>query len=144
MTKAEELKLLEQIEELILSAGTDSYIHDTFAGIVNICRNNIVNDFGDHPVQDLEIERERGMKKDAEMGAEINRLEHERDALQKNLDSANEYIELLKKTSDAWERNSVEAGELYCELEKECSEKDAEIMRLKAELYDYMRKEREQ
>ena len=144
MTKQEELKLLEQIEGLILSAGTDSYIHDTFAGIVNICRNNIVNDFGDHPVQDLEIERERGMKKDAEMGAEINRLEHERDALQKNLDSANEHIELLKKTSDAWERNAVESGELYCELEKECSEKDAEIMRLKAELYDYMRKEREQ
>lgn len=59
MIKQEELKLLEQIDALIKSADADSYIADTFAGVVNICRNNIDNDFADYPVQDLQLERER-------------------------------------------------------------------------------------
>lgn len=54
MTKAEELKILEAIDGLILEAGPDSYIGMTFAGIVEVCRKNIENDFGDSPVQDWE------------------------------------------------------------------------------------------
>ena len=57
MTKAEELKLLAQIETLIKKAGDDSYIAMTFEGIVNICKSNIENDFGDAPVRDLEEAR---------------------------------------------------------------------------------------
>ena len=57
MTKAEERKLLDKIEALIKSAGEDSYIGGTFRGVVEICRNNIDNDFGDHPVEDLEYTR---------------------------------------------------------------------------------------
>lgn len=59
MTKAEELKILEKIEALIKSAGEDSYIGPTFAGIVEVCRENIENDFGNHPLEDLKIARER-------------------------------------------------------------------------------------
>lgn len=59
MTKAEELKILDKIEKLIQSAGDDSYIAMTFAGIVDICRDNITNDFGDSPVQDLAEERQK-------------------------------------------------------------------------------------
>lgn len=59
MTKTEELKVLEQINELIASTGQDSYISMTFAGIVDVCRNNIVNDFGDCPVADLADLRRR-------------------------------------------------------------------------------------
>ena len=59
MTKAEKLKILEKIEKLIQSAGDDSYIAMTFAGIVDICRDNITNDFGDSPVQDLAEERQK-------------------------------------------------------------------------------------
>ena len=85
------------------------------------------------------------------------------------IDARDVEIEVLKRDCENWERNSHEAGELYCELEKECAEKDAEIKelkkdceryqryldgeqelsqekdaeitRLKAELYDYLRKE---
>lgn len=53
MTKAEERKILDKIENLIQSAGKDSYIALTFAGIVDICRDNIENDFGNSPVLDL-------------------------------------------------------------------------------------------
>lgn len=57
MTKAEELKILEAIEGLILEAGPDSYIRMTFAGVPEICRRNIEDDFGNIPVQDLEDAR---------------------------------------------------------------------------------------
>lgn len=57
MMKAEELKILEQIEKLIDHAGADSYISMTFAGVPEICRRNIEDDFGDIPVQDAEDAR---------------------------------------------------------------------------------------
>lgn len=59
MTKAEELKVLDKIDALIKSAGADSYIGPTFDGIVDICRSNIENDFGDHPLEDLEAARKK-------------------------------------------------------------------------------------
>ena len=157
MLKAEELKILEQIEKLIDHAGADSYIRMTFAGVPEVCRNNIVNDFGDIPVRDLEEERKRHEDvlriKDAECGQKLLKLEHERDVLQKHVENLNAEIEKLghmceskdkqlaecRRDAEGWERNAHDAGELYCELEKECAEKDAEIMRLKAELYDYMK-----
>lgn len=82
MTKAEELKTLEKIEKLIQSAGDDSYITMTFAGIVDICRSNITNDFGDAPVKDLEEARHR-----AEMLDDIaHKALGERDKLQEDFD----------------------------------------------------------
>lgn len=61
MTKVQELKILGQIEALINSAGEDSYIGQTFAGIVEICLSNIKNDFGDHPLEDLEAARKKAV-----------------------------------------------------------------------------------
>ena len=160
MTKAEELELLQTIEELIKCAGADSYICMTFSGVPEVCRNNIVNDFGDRPVEDLNHYRETYdsamQKKDAECGAKLLKVEHERDVLQKQVENLNAEIEKLghlceskdkqlaecRRDAEGGENNANDAGELYCELEKECAEKDAEIQRLKAELYDYMRKER--
>lgn len=59
MRKAEELKILDKITELIASAGKDSYIGMTFAGVPEICRQNIENDFGNCPVEDLDAMRKR-------------------------------------------------------------------------------------
>jgi len=149
MTKAEEIKLLAEIDRLIKSAGDDSYIHDTFAGIVAVCYGNIVDDFGNHPVQDLEEMRKRceGMAETIDnLNEEVTEWKN------KYSDTVQHYEEIIAElnrkngeltlSADAWEKNAHEAGDLYCELEKECAEKDMEIMRLKAEIYD-LRKERE-
>lgn len=162
MLKQEELRILEQIEKLIAEAGEDSYIRMTFAGVPEICRRNIENDFGDIPVRDLEELRERKdaelRMKDAECGAKLLKLEHENQALQTHLDEAQEKLKLAEKQAEEWENSSHAAGDLYCELEAECklkdeciaenekriAEHDAEIIRLKAKLFDYMEKEREQ
>lgn len=84
MTKAEELKILEKIEALIKSAGVDSYIGPTFAGIVEVCRENIESDFGNHPLEDLALARQDAENaKDAtkEALAELDKLKAEYDAL---------------------------------------------------------------
>lgn len=77
MTKREELKLLEKINEMIESAGKDSYICMTFAGMVDVCRDNIEYDFGSIPVRDLSDERMRtdGLRKDIR-GMEITAAEN--------------------------------------------------------------------
>ena len=130
MTKAEELKLLEQIDALIKSADAGDYIPMTFAGIVEVCKRNIENDFGDSPVQDWEEMRnmlcaERVAHDETKrMLAESQKMC--KDALDEN--------ELLRKTADEWEKNAHDAGDLYCELEEECRAKSQEITRLRAEI----------
>ena len=91
------------------------------------------------------------MKKEAEEHAKILlKVEHERDCrdfriqdleaeiskLKHIIDSKDDEIEVLRRDCDNWEQNSHEAGELYCGIEDECQQKDAEILRLKAEIYD--------
>ena len=130
MLKAEELKILEQIEKLIDSAGADSYIRMTFAGIVEVCKHNIEDDFGDSPVEDcanmrVALDAERRMHDETKrMLAEAQKMCKE--ALDEN--------ERLRKLSAEWEKNAHDAGDLYCELEEECKQKDAEIIRLRAEI----------
>lgn len=97
MTKAQELKVLDQIEALIKSAGEDSYIGPTFAGIVDICRSNIENDFGDHPLEDLEAAR----KKAVDLAKIAMDITDERDKLKEDFDElAGAYRKALE-ASDA-------------------------------------------
>ena len=99
MTKAEELKTLEKIEKLIQSAGDDSYIAMTFAGIVDICRDNITNDFGDSPVQDLEDER----KKSKMLDDIAHKALGERDKLKEDFDDlAQAYREAVEAANAAY------------------------------------------
>ena len=141
MTKAEELKILEAIEGLILEAGPDSYIRMTFAGVPEICRRNIEDDFGNIPVQDLEEERKRHEKDNAEIGAKLLRLEHENQALQTHLDEVTEKLEKYKDICHnqsgkiAEMQESIDAcGDCMMDNEKHIAELEAEIVRLKAEI----------
>lgn len=98
MTKAQELKTLDQIEKLIQSAGSDSYIGMTFAGIVGICRSNIENDFGDAPVSDLEVAR----KKVKMLDDITHKALAERDKLQDDFDTlAGAYREAVEAANAA-------------------------------------------
>ena len=181
MTKMEELKLLEKIEELLRSADSDSYISMTFAGISEVCRNNIVNDFGDEPVRDLDDLREkyyaevRAHDTTKHLLADAQNIGskaiEERDELRIKLKDAEDYRRSTEKyeqemddeitkwknmysdmcgiadrngeSAKEWEDNAHDAREMYCAKNAECEQKDAEIMRLKAEIYD-LRKECEQ
>ena len=129
MTKAEELKLLEKIEDLVLTAPADSYIAMTFAGMGEVCRKNIENDFGDSPVRDLDDMREMYFAESRNHEQTKAQLAEAQKALKEALDLNDK----LRKTADEWERNAHDAGELYCEIEEECRAKSQEITRLRAE-----------
>ncbi len=137
MTKAEELKLLEQIDALIKSADAGDYIPTTFSGIVEVCRNNIENDFGVIPVQDMETYLEA---RDAEIRAHdqtkkmLNEAQKALKASEENTDYWKRSYDGAKSLMDEWERNANDAGELYCELEEECRAKSQEITKLRAEI----------
>ena len=130
MLKAEELKILEQIEKLIDHAGADSYIRMTFAGVPEICRRNIEDDFGNIPVQDLEDVRKL-------LDAEQRRHDETKRQLaeaQKIAKDAMDQRDKLLAERDEWEQNAHDAVELYCKLEDECAELTAEVRKLKAEI----------
>lgn len=130
MTKAEELKILEAIEGLILEAGPDSYIRMTFAGVPEVCRRNIENDFGDSPVSDLDDMREAYFT-ESRMHDETKRMLTD---AQKMCKEALDENERLRKLSAEWEQNAHDAGEMYCGLEEEIKTQNAEITRLRAEI----------
>lgn len=130
MTKEQELKLLEQIDALIKSADEVDYIPMTFAGIVNVCRNNIENDFGIIPVQDMETYLEA---RDAEIRAHDQTKRMLAEA-QKMCKEAMDENDRLRKLAAEWEQNAHDAGDLYCKLEDECAELSAEVRKLKAEI----------
>ena len=130
MTKAEELKLLAQIDALIKSADPCDYIPMTFAGIVETCKRNIENDFGNIPVQDAEDARNL-------LHAEERRHDETKRQLadaQKMCKEALDENERLRKLAAEWEQNAHDAGELYAEENAACMKMAREIMKLKAEI----------
>lgn len=151
MTKQEEKKILEQIEKLIESAGQDSYIRLTFAGVPEVCKRNIEDDFANCPVADLEEERKRNAeqcrKNEAEVAGRLRKLEHENNALEENLRKTADQLEQYKAIVHGQSEKITQLSEELCTaaetLEartKLLDEKNAEILALKAKLYDYMTK----
>jgi len=130
MTKQKELELLEKIDALIKSADAGDYIPMTFAGIVEVCRRNIEDDFGDSPVEDCANMR---VALDAERRMNDETKRQLADA-QKMCKEAMDENERLRKLTAEWEQNAHDAGEMYCGLESECAGLSAENRKLKAEI----------
>lgn len=130
MTKQKELELLEKIDALIKSADPGDYIPMTFAGIVEVCRRNIEDDFGNIPVQDAEDARNM-------LHAEERRHDETKRQLaeaQKIAKDAMDQRDKLLAERDELEQNAHDAGEMYCGLEEEIKTQNAEIIRLRAEI----------
>ena len=134
MTKAEERKVLEQVRNLI--SGTE-LVKKAFEGVLELAEENISCDFWLSFPDKLECER----KENAEHGKRLLEVEHERDVLRQAVENKdaeiatlNHLLDSTQKNADEWEQNAHDAGDLYCELEKECSQKILEIRNLKAEI----------
>lgn len=150
MTKAEEREQLRKIERLIMETEDGSYIRMAFAGCVKLAEENIEYDFGNSYPDIVEYK----VKEIVRQSETIINLEHDLDVSERKIEELENRISTLvhlcdskdaqiadtKRLADEWEQNAHDAGEMYCELERECAEKCAENMRLKAEIYD-LRKE---
>lgn len=118
MTKQQEREALERIKNILADAGADSYIGMAFAGCVEDAESNIENDWA------LSM---AGRWQSAE-----------REVLRAELDRCNARIAEL--TEAAQTLNSWRSDE-HTALERAQSRADAaeaEIIRLKAKLYDFM------
>ncbi|MBO5918696.1 MAG: hypothetical protein J6Q14_08030 [Oscillospiraceae bacterium] len=112
MTKLQELEILAKIEKLIQSAGADSYIGMTFSGIVEVCLDNIKNDFGACPVEDLKLAREgrdAAQKELKEKNAELERIGGALHALEEKLAAVLKSLHKLAQDSYAENRAKLEA-----------------------------------
>ena len=148
MTKAEELNILTGINELIIRAGMDSYIGMTFAGIVDVCRKNIENDFGDSPVKDLDDMREAYFA-ESRMHDETKRMLAEAQKMCKEaldmVDAQKAEIKELTEERDVVTECLDDSHELLSEQDGIIHKLKADVMRMRmermtdaeiAELYD--------
>lgn len=144
MTKAEELKLLDQIEELINSADEDSYIRMTFDGICAVCLENIRADFGNCPVRDLdelrqqysaEVIRHDETKHDLAMlrtrcDSEIRMHDETKRMLAESQKALQESME----NEDEWSKQASAVSEECDNIWQENQALEAEVRKLKAEI----------
>lgn len=153
-TKDQERKALAQIRKIVEGLGEDSYLSFAFEGCWEKAEQNIENDWACSQAQEIENQREllaAWNQKCQELDKKIDTLKAEKEQEIKNRQSyaaeaqkqANraatleEKLEALAKIHDHDTYDSNKKEEF---LQKQIEAKDAEIIRLKARLFDLMDK----
>lgn len=153
-TKDQERKTLEQIRKMVEGLGENSYIAAAFEGCFEVAEENIDNDFACNA-----MDRAAERAKDAAMKV----LNEEKAAAKKAADTAADQIRFLnvqytdakemwnkqlqeetKKTAE-WKKEADQMQDSINEqivenarLQKALDDKDLEIVKLKAKLYDLL------
>lgn len=151
-TKDQEREALEKIRAILDTLGPDSYVGTAFEGCLEIAEENIENDFACSMKQRVEavvVENTRLKEKVKELEDKLAESEKdyeaahaaahlvadEKDAeIQRLKAQVQELSEKLASAEEALEDANEEAGS----AEARSGEAQAEIIRLKAKLYDYM------
>lgn len=139
MTKAEESAIVDQIESLINQTEANSYVRFAFAGCLRMARENIEFDFANSYPDMIEFKDKQisECRRDAEgMQKRITELDGKLKKMAESYEDMCKIAENNGKDSEEWEKQAHDVSTMYCKLEKECADKDAEILCLKAEIYD--------
>lgn len=140
-TKAQERKALEQIRKIVEALGEDSYIGTAFEGCFEIAEENIENDFACSMKQrkdSAEFAEDQLRAKVAEQAEQIKGLE-------KRAEEAERLFNAKTASADGWVAKYNEANDIaiknwnkFREQEDRADALEAEIIKLKAKLYDLM------
>lgn len=151
-TKDQEREALEKIKAILDTLGLDSYVGTAFEGCLEIAEEDIENDFAFSMKQRVEaavVENSRLKERVKELEDKLAESEKdyeaahaaahlvadEKDAeIQRLKTQVQELSEKLASAEEALEDANEEAGS----AEARSGEAQAEIVRLKAKLYDYM------
>lgn len=151
-TKDQEREALEKIKAILDTLGPDSYVGTAFEGCIEDAEENIENDFAFSMKQRVEaavVENSRLKERVKELEDKLAESEKdyeaahaaahlvadEKDAeIQRLKTQVQELSEKLASAEEALEDANEEAGS----AEARSGEAQAEIVRLKAKLYDYM------
>lgn len=142
-SKEAERNQLRKIEDLINETEPGSYIRMAFAGCVRMAEENIENDFANNYPEIVES-RDKTI---AELRGKITANELDLKLMAEDLDRAGKREENLEKQKDEAEKMIREIANENDKLAQDVAHRDieidklnAEIMKLKAKLYDYMMK----
>lgn len=140
-TKVQERTALEKIRKIVADLGEDSYIGTALDGALELADSNIENDFGDSARYFIDRVRELELihKADKQVQAEAIK------SMERNLSNANTALDRLQAQYDTvyGQFHEANAARIAADVEVSTREvalaaKDAEIIRLKAKLYDLM------
>ena len=143
-TKEQERKALEKIRKIVEELGSGSYIATAFAGCFEIAEENIENDFADSMKARAEAAKKEAHRTDAELASYKSKASKlEQDAAEKNAEIASlkSELESAKEIAIHNAKQYDEARSDIGEYQRRAEEAEAEVIRLKAKLYDYMVKE---
>lgn len=150
VSKEQERKALEQIKKIVDSLGADSYIATAFDGCFEDAQENIENDFALCMKDRYETERKRAkdlqeevdrLKADLrkekevseELGKAIKKIQEQENATIQMIESERDTLKC--QVADLLDRESELVG-LRDDAECRAEVAEAEIIRLKAKLYD--------
>lgn len=134
MTKQQEREALERIRNILADAGADSYIGMAFAGCVEDAESNIENDWA----LSMAGRWQSAEQKLEAVKAEADGLRAEREALRAELDKYSVDVEKLRKSAEALNSRRSEERAALERAQSRADAAEAEIIRLKAKLYDFM------
>lgn len=142
-SKAQELKTLEAIKKLVAELGEDSYIGMAFEGCFEIAEENIKNDFACSMKQRAEAAEDKaeGAKKRADAAEAALEAARNREAkLQKEIET---YKKQAESAIDKAFKQELDLNDLREQIKansqkQAVDDKDLEILKLKAKLYDMM------
>lgn len=140
-SKEQERKALEQIKTIIESMGKDSYIAIAFAGCVEDAEENIENDFA----LSMKNRYETNEKQNKALTLTLVESERKVKDLEAHLKESHELSDSLahKLEDEKAKRKEIEVHSIDCwnklqDAESKLDEKEDEIIRLKAKLYDLL------
>lgn len=145
ISKEKEKATLERIMDLIEDIGGDeSYVGKAFEGCYQIAMSNIENDFFMSMQERAEYAEDEVKQKENEL-AEVRadrsekeiELNYAKDTITELRDKVREQVDYIKSLSEKIADCKTEINNLIVENNKQ----QAEITKLKAECYDYMRRE---
>lgn len=151
-TKEQERKALAQIRKIVESLGEGSYIGTAFEGCFEIAEENIENDFACSMKQRAEsAEKEAAILKDKLTESEkdyeaahaaAHEISEQKDTIIENLNQRVSQLEarrdeLLKEVKDGAD-TAVQHWNKFREQEDRADRAEAEIIKLKAKLYDLL------
>ena len=144
-SKEQERQALAEIKAILLQLEPDGYVRTAFEGCFEIAEDNIQNDFACSMKQRAESAEERVKQ----LTWENERISKVSEELRRDLEGTQKELDIARKEKDEMNlnmaRENIRVVELYNTADKENRElkhklktRDAEIMYLKAKLYDLL------
>lgn len=141
ITKDDERKALDKIRKIVEGLGKDSYVATAFEGCFGIAEDNINNDMACSMKQRYEMADRDAWTAQEEVAnarARIKELESELEQKDQKIEELASRVRATKKERDEMVFEVDNLTNIKERHEEELAQRDAEILKLKARLYDLL------